>query len=224
MKLVNYDYGLDIDFIDDSIQVLYMESKLQFRNFVFQLINQGKSEDDGFVLSEAEKDLPFNKEVEVILNPLDIDLNNKKSISKLYEHMNNILGSFEEEKEDLRFLSASLVSELVSSMNYMGLTYDIYSINWTDFFKLFNLAFDDNELTIIEKIIEYIKISKVYLRNHLLIFVDLKKYLTDEELLQIYETALAYKLNLLLIETDQHKQLLHEKIRIFDKDLCLIEL
>ena len=93
------------------------------------------------------------------------------------------------------------------------------SIGIQEYLKLLGLKISNNKGEIIDKIfslidaVEYLSVAK------LLIFVNLKLYLSDDELNEIYKYAMYKKVNILLIETGEEKEpIKNEKILFVDSD------
>ena len=93
------------------------------------------------------------------------------------------------------------------------------SIGIQEYLKLLGLKISNNKGKITDTIfslidvVEYLSIAKI------LIFVNLKLYLIDDELKEIYKYAMYKKVNILLIETGEEKEPLeNEKILYIDSD------
>ena len=56
-----------------------------------------------------------------------------------------------------------------------------------------------------------------------LAFVNLKTYLTDDELRELYKEAFYRKMHLLLLENSIESELEEEIVHIVDRDLCVIK-
>ena len=86
MKLVNSKYNLDIEFEENISNTLVLENKQHMIDVIQNLILQLKGDEGDFVLS-SEKNVKFDKVVEFITNPFEIDFNNKKIATKLFEQL-----------------------------------------------------------------------------------------------------------------------------------------
>lgn len=72
MKLVNSKYNLDIEFEENISNTLVLENKQHMIDVIQNLILQLKGDEGDFVLS-SEKNVKFDKVVEFITNPFEID-------------------------------------------------------------------------------------------------------------------------------------------------------
>ena len=77
-------------------------------------------------------------------------------------------------------------------------------------------------ILIIKRLFEYIKICSFICKYKLIIFVNLKTYLSDEEIEELYKISNYCKISLLLIESREKDWNGDEMEYIIDKDQCLI--
>lgn len=69
----------------------------------------------------------------------------------------------------------------------------------------------------------YIKISSELVAIKVFFFVNLRSYLTQDELNELYKMADYYKVSLILLESIERNERSREKRYIIDKDLCFID-
>lgn len=81
----------------------------------------------------------------------------------------------------------------------------------------------ENQEGFLSQIIEYMKVISEMCGISLLCFVNLKKYLSKTELLDLYKNKEYNKTNILLIESSESELIDEEHITIIDKDRCVIE-
>ena len=73
------------------------------------------------------------------------------------------------------------------------------------------------------KIINYIKILSSLTKFNTIVFLNLKAFLDDWELKEVYKIAFYNKIHIVLIESYLYDKLDSENTTVFDKDLCVIE-
>ena len=78
MKLVHPDIKNQIIFSENKVNVLTIENKTFFTEFVSELFSQYSGNEGKFILSEDDKELSIPKTCELILNPINLDINNKQ--------------------------------------------------------------------------------------------------------------------------------------------------
>jgi len=92
----------------------------------------------------------------------------------------------------------------------------------TGILKAFDVRFDDSELTLPERILEYMLSTSEFKGQRLFITVNLRSYLTDRETEGLFQSLLLKKIKLLCIESADHTRLSTEEVIIIDKDMCVI--
>ena len=220
MKLVNSKYNLDIEFEENISNTLVLENKQHMIDVIQNLILQLKGDEGDFVLS-AEKNVKFDKVVEFIANPFEIDFNNKKIVTKLFEQLIAVASECVEEYNFINGKIVGILDDICSKIEYSNVEYNL-EYEWKSIFKLYNVRIGENYNYLCEKIEEYVKVLADILHIKLLIFLNIKEYLTEEEIDNLQKICFYKKIFLLLIESEERFVLDNEKIFIIDKDRCLI--
>lgn len=220
MKLVNSKYNLDIEFEENISNTLVLENKQHMIDVIQNLILQLKGDEGDFVLL-AEKNVKFDKVVEFIANPFEIDFNNKKIVTKLFEQLIAVASECVEEYNFINGKIVGILDDICSKIEYSNVEYNL-EYEWKSIFKLYNVRIGENYNSLCEKIEEYVKVLADILHIKLLIFLNIKEYLTEEEIDNLQKICFYKKIFLLLIESEERFVLDNEKIFIIDKDRCLI--
>lgn len=220
MKLVNSKYNLDIEFEENISNTLVLENKQHMIDVIQNLILQLKGDEGDFVLS-AEKNVKFDKVVEFIANPFEIDFNNKKIVTKLFEQLIAVASECVEEYNFINGKIVGTLDDICSKIEYYNVEYNL-EYEWKSIFKLYNVRIGENYNSLCEKIEEYVKVLADILHIKLLIFLNIKEYLTEEEIDNLQKICFYKKIFLLLIESEERFVLDNEKTFIVDKDRCLI--
>ena len=84
MKLVHPDLGYTIVFAENQVNVVTVENKPFFTKLLQGLLLQCSGEDGGFVLSEDNRELKIAETCDLIIDPLTLDINNKKILNKVF--------------------------------------------------------------------------------------------------------------------------------------------
>ena len=179
-----------------------------------------KGDEGDFVLS-AEKNVKFDKVVEFIANPFEIDFNNKKIVTKLFEQLIAVASECVEEYNFINGKIVGTLDDICSKIEYYNVEYNL-EYEWKSIFKLYNVRIGENYNSLCEKIEEYVKVLADILHIKLLIFLNIKEYLTEEEIDNLQKICFYKKIFLLLIESEERFVLDNEKTFIIDKDRCLI--
>ena len=202
MKIKFLEIENAIEFRQGMISVLEINNKSLFKNMIMKLYQITQGMDNDFAINIVDGDEINNlKNFELVTDIFSIDesdINNK-----LVKYLNNELENSEYKKEIFEILE-----ELKSKfLNYfddipfeMCYNYDISIIDLLkDFAPKLNNQKDFSYLKMLNNYIKAIKMLKI---TDLIVFVDIKKYLTKEELVQFYQNAFMLDLSVLLIESN----------------------
>lgn len=225
MKLVHKDFNFVFEFKENTRSLLVVEQPALFLRMVRELTASDNEEEVGFVLSEDGEVLKKRDKLVCIVNPLAISLNERKLLSKLGNVLKKEIMSTDLLVKGNQIISdvESYVIHIVQNMEW-GLVYsdklDILSI-----LKIADIRFDDMQETLIEKILDYMKVSCELLGVKCFVYVHLLSYLTEYEVEKFYEYVHYQKLRVLLLENRSPDVI--EKFSetvIIDKDSCEIVL
>ena len=210
-----------MDFHENEIQVVTIENREYLSAFLQNLYNQSQGIEGNIILSEGEKILPLSKAAEIVWNPFSIDINNKKILGKLFQELKNI--SIEDQYTEICELNSKIVQYL-DDLN-LKIPYPIQfhlELDVLDIYKVYGVQLDTAGIGMFERLLQYVKILKLLCGVQLLVFVNVKNYLSEIQVKELYKTAFYYKMNLLLVEAHQGKSLECEKNQLIDEDLCFI--
>lgn len=225
MKLAHSILEKPIEFEENIINVLVVENPKLFYTFVSDFYNQITNSNEGsFVLSDNSKILPMHKYMELILEPFSIDLNQKKILNKLYAVLKENILKTETYKELIELQSTvfKFVEKISDTIEY-PLIYEDSSIDLQDIFKMVDLKLESKQESLLEKILDYITAVCEFLGINCFLAVNLKSYLSKEELEELYKSIHYKKLNLMLLESKNTEYISPvEKLYIIDSDLCSI--
>lgn len=222
MKMLHEKCELNINLIENHPTCLIIEDQHTYSDVIADLWNQINGGDGGWILSERESLLQINKMVELIVNPVSLNCNDKKVINKLYHEIKEVVN----EKYEVEF--ATLNTDIIDFLEKVTLDcpYPIALNVDTDIhalLKLYDVKIETMDVSILEKIVNYLRTLHQVCNVEIFIFVGLKGYLTHTELLELYTMASYEKLHIILIESFMHKPETIENTIILDSDLCIIQ-
>ncbi len=208
---------------DESfINTIIIENASVFSKAVHELMLQINGADGRFVLSENNKLLQISKKIDLIINPFDIDVNSKKILSKIYDNLEAIAVH-----EDLYIKTREMEQTLVSYLNDLNIAftepidYDI-DLKLSNLFKAVNVSIERSN-SLVENIERYMHLNCSLLSVNWFFFINLKSYLSADELKQLFDSALYNKYYITLIESHEADgKYDFEKKYILDKDFCEI--
>lgn len=223
MRLVHTGYHLEFDLRENQITVLVIENPKVYTDILWDIWNQVQGGEGEFILSEREKIKSISKEVECIFNPFLLSCNDKKVIGKLYQELR-------EQADSVLIEEGALLNSCI--MNYMDRLFlrVPYALEYESDFdiagllKLYDVKVSSFWESLLDRIVEYLRIMRQICGMEVYVFVGLKQYLTKEELKNLYEFASYEKIHLIMVESVQSQHIDGEKCWTFDKDMCIIEL
>lgn len=222
MRLSCFDYGIDLTFEENMVNVLVVENQQVYSTLLGTILQQISGETAIWQFSDAEKDLQMSKTVSLVHSPFLIDLNSKKSLNYLYKEMQMIADEFFGDKVgEINSAIVDCLDGIAEKLSY-PVEFNL-DLSMVEVFKLYDVHFDFQDSSLIEKVINFVQLEKVLFGTRLIIFVNLKSYFDTSQLQELYKAACYNKMPLLLIEPIKRDCLSAEKYCIIDKDKCLIE-
>lgn len=222
MRLIYSEYDIDIELSIDKANVLCIENRNVFSECIMELWNQCEAKDGNWFLSDKGKDLQVSKNVTSILNPVGIDLNDRKLLKILYQNMETDV--HENKYLKLGEINSSIVSfidEIVDRQPY-AIEFDD-NVAVADLLKIYNVRFVEETESLLELIITYVQLWHRVANCKVFVFVNLKTYLDDNQISQLYEMLRYEQVFILLIEANYTGKIDDENVKIIDKDLCFID-
>ena len=222
MKLAHLELKNTIDIKSNQPCEWIIEAPEVFAKYVQELLNQKNGLDGNFTLLVDGKICEISKKVEVILNPFDIDINEKRIINKLYTQLGEIAYTetfYMQTQEILRQIYQYVLQLEHESRHILSLDGDI---DLNTLFKATGVKHEVFEGDFFETLCRYMKVVSEVLGIKLIVFINLRSYLTDVQM-EVLITDINYEdFSILLIE-NQERSCLHGVNRcIIDRDLCEI--
>lgn len=199
---INFQYiDNDIVLSDNKIMVMEVENKSYFYRIIndLNLISHGNILETVIAYDNEDSEIILSNKIEIYVDYFNIELNSKKNLVFLYKTLQNSIN--DEDKDNIakyytkikNILSKSLLdSNLSLSIN------DEYDLeNLLKLFKI-NIALQNN---LLDNLLLIIDINTMFKNNDLLIFVNLKQYLTKIELEELYKYSIYNDVKILLIDS-----------------------
>ena len=220
MKLKINGFDTKIDFNNENINILVIKDTRCFSHII-EIINNiinGEESTEIFLLDNEDNELNMSKEMYLVIDLFNIEYNSKKIINKLYEKISNNI----EKMEDIKFqnMVTNLRNYIIQEINELPFEFTMKNeIDITEILKLYNLKIDYvNYKGILEKVEFLIDILATLRISNILVIPNLKLYLSEEELIELYKYSLYNEIKLFLIEKDYTGKLKYEKILLIDEN------
>lgn len=224
MRLIDSLVNVDICLSYENPTVLVIEDRGYFSQFIFNLWKQCNGQDGGILLSEVSRSVNLDKSVELIINPFGIKFNDKKILSKVYSELENICNEYY--IEELSSINTNIVTLL--DLLEKKISYPIHfslDLDLKGLFKLYDVKIEESEEGLLDNLISYIKLLHQACGVKVVVFVNLKTFLSKDMIKDLYQACFYEEIILIDIETyDFGKEIEAEQYIIIDKDLCFIEI
>lgn len=162
------------------------------------------------------------KKVECIFNPWALDYNNKKAITRLYKELEDTVQ--EKHIDQMTRINAEVVNVIDRALNDVPYPLTMrYDYDISGMFKLYDVKFDIVDVSLLDKITTYIKIMHQVCHIDVFIFIGLKTYMTEHEIVGLYQMGFYEKVSILLIESVSRPKLQSEVVKVIDHDMCVID-
>lgn len=222
MKLINRNYEYVFHLIDGNHFCITIENPLIFRTYVTDLLNQIEGGEGKFILSEGIEEKEIDKNISMITDYLRFDPIDKKVSNKINLLLKNFVVDeilYEKTTEVVSTIEKYAIS-IIDDFPY-SLSYDKIDVN--NLLKILNLKITVEYTSLLEKIIEYMKLLHGICGISVFILLNISSFLSPQELEYLIEEANLQKHNLIFIESHNNQvQIPYTKNIIIDKDGCEI--
>ncbi len=181
-----------IELSDEYIRCVEIENKKYFYRIVDILNNYAR----GIILEDSM----FNEEVKikVYIDYFNLDFNNRKIINNVYKLIN--LSASEDNQESLRNTYKKLIKQYHNILENIDIPLVInQELNLDELSKNLNIEIKIDDL--VKNIFTIIDICKEIKDVDIIFFVNLKDYLNNEELNEIYKYAIYNKIVIAMIDS-----------------------
>ena len=221
MKLTHYQYFKPIEISSEQCKTLIIENPIYFRRIITDLYSQKETGYGEFVLSDSkEKVYELGKNCLLITDFFNYISLEKQIKTKLNGMITN------------DFQSSNEIVDLISKINEIGINisndymYPIKfkeTLTFQDVVKMMDFSIDYEGMNFCEKFIEYVKTCFELFGYRLLITVNLKDLISEEEYELLIEDLGNRNIPILMIERHEHNEIDDNSNTILiDKDLCVL--
>lgn len=222
MTLAHPDLTRQLSTQEYEVAEWIIESPDSFSRYIEEMQRQIEGQDGGFVLSFNDKEVSIPKHVEMIINPLMVDVNDKKILARIYSELVNLANG-----EEMYLKTREMVALLQQYFLELEYHYDSMLVTDDEFdlqgmFKTLGVKVETSSANCFEKILQYLKLVSGILSKKLIILVNIRSYLSPEKMEHLIQFAQYNEIQLLLIESMQRTFTDVTKKFIIDIDGCEI--
>ena len=219
MKIVHPKINSKIEMFDCEINVLVIEAP----GFLYELLTDIKKQINNFegntVLSICNEPVSFHKYVELITDPLAIEMNSRTIMKK-------VLVAMEKCGQDAVYYERTqkLMAEIETYINDLSLNFDTeiecHDISFQQILKAAEVTVADEYSRLVDRIYAYMELIREFEGDKLFIFVNLSSFIKNEQLQEFVNTVVGHSFRVLLIDSHDFERLEQENHLIVDCDFC----
>ena len=219
MKIVHPKINSKIEISDHEISVIVIEEPDFFSELLIDIKKQINNFEGNTVLSVSNEPVSFRKYVELITDPLSIEMNNRVILKK-------VIAAMEKCGQDAVYYERTqkLLAEIETYINDLRLNFDAeiecHDISFQQILKATELTVADEYSRLVDKIYAYMELIREFEGDKLFIFVNLSSYIGNEQLQEFVNTVIGHSFRVLLIDSHDFERLDKENRLIVDCDLC----
>lgn len=220
MKIRLNSFQNDINLFDGTISVIEIENA-KYYNKLIQNINDninGYETNEILLLSDNDEMLKLEKEAMLVIDIYNIDFNSKKIISKIYSLIATNIKN--KQTDELSGIISKLRHFIDLELIDLPFNFQLKdNIEMEEILKIFSVKIENMEYpTLIEKIELLIDIISTLQMCKILIIPNLKLYLDEKELIEIYKYSMYNEIKLVLIERNSTSKLQYEQTLHIDEN------
>lgn len=220
MKLCIKYIDNNLVFNNEYINCLEVENKNYFYKIVKELNNiaNGEMEDNVIFTDNESNEINIINKINIIIDYFNIDFNSKKILSLINKKINSSISV--NDKDNLSKLYNKIKKIYIPILNDMDLNIDINNDFDLDLIvKLLNVSIKNKD-NILDNLFLLTDIEHELNISKLLVFVNLKQYLNEQELIELYKYLLYNNIVVLLIDSQAYGVCnKYEKKIIIDNEL-----
>ena len=205
----------------DSVCSIVIENQQVFFNIISDLYKQRQGEDGQAVLSDCNKSISIEKHTEIISQFIPFDMNPKSLVSKINSRMQEL------SMDDVHYMKTNeLVAEwerylMDLSLGLIG-NFEFSKVSGESLIKAAGIKIDALYDSLGEQLLDYFELVEEYDRKKLFVLINLRSYLSDQEISIFISQILQRSIQIMLLESSEHPIVEGERRYILDKDKRLI--
>lgn len=219
MKLVYPALQTPILLSADCINSLVIEEPGFFYEFLRDIKEQWEGMDGNAVLSRNNEPVEINKNMELIIDCINFEVNQKNLLAKILSVLEKVGRS-----EDYLEKSQQLLAEIERYIYDLSFDFDVEiqcdKISIAQILKAAGIRIVSEYDKITERLYSYMQLVREFDGDKVFTFVNLRSFVKKEELQHFADTIIAHGYRVLFIDNYDYPKLTGEHRLIVDKDLC----
>ena len=187
MKLVINFLDNDLYINSERVLSIEVENKSYFYRIVncFNSLYIGDKIDEINFYDEKFNEINLNNKILIMYDFFNFDFNSKKNISKIYKLIEDNLD--EKSLQSFNSLYSKLLKILKNELNYLDINIKLdEEYKMENILKIVKLSIEKKD-SLMDNLFLLIDLEKILKVNEVLVFVNLKQYLSKDELKEFYK-------------------------------------
>lgn len=204
-----------------NVCTVIIENPKMFYDIVVDIERQIEGFDGNSVLSEDNKPIRMDKNIEQITQFVPFDINKKTLLNKITSEMQKLA------LDDNHFLQTNELltawENLCINLEFeMPVNLDFCKINVESLIKASGIMIADDYISLAEKVIDYIQMVEKFEGKKLFVLVNMRSYIGNEEAQLFINEIVSREYQIIMLENKEYKLLDKEKRYLIDEDMCEI--
>ena len=220
MKLIIKYLDNNVEIKENEIYALEIENKNYFYRIVKDLHNiyDGNISDDIYLLDDSDNEISYFNKFKIFIDFFDFNLNSKRVSSDIAKYVSENISI--EGKDSVLNLYNKIIKLYKRELNNIELPLIIEQEPDVDnITKKLKISIEVRQ-SLIDNLLLLIDIETIFKTKNILIFINLKQYLTKSEIEELYKYSIYNGIPLLLIDSQCYGGILNnEKKLIIDENV-----
>lgn len=217
MKMLLNNYENNIMFDGTCVNTIEILNKKAFYKFLEDITYQDTN--DNILFIENDDIINLRNKITIMYDYVNFNFDDKKITSLISDTVNQNLT--EKNIDDINKIYNKLKTIYNNVIKNMDIDFNIEineDFDTKDISKLMKLCIMKKN-RLIDNLLLIIDIESSFKLDKLVVFVNLKDYLEENDLVELYKYAIYKEVNILLIDNNKHKTSKYEKKLFIDEDL-----
>lgn len=215
MKMLLNNCENDLIFDNSHINAIEILSKKLFYNFLKDINNLG--EQDNIIFIEDDEMINIQSKMTIIFDYINFEFDSKKIISGILDIINKSIDEKDQNEINILYNKIKKIySRVFKEIDLELEASEPFSIQ--DISKLMKPKIIAKE-ALIDNLLLLIDVENELNLDKLIVFVNLKDYLEEKELIELYKYSIYKNINILLIDNNKHLPNKFENKLFIDEDL-----
>ncbi|WP_321519317.1 type II-A CRISPR-associated protein Csn2 [uncultured Bacteroides sp.] len=214
IQFIDLEYSVECD--AEFVSVLQVNDARLFSKIVFSLASgETLKALEPYMIFEGETEIKSKERLMLISDLIYLPLRDRAIVTKLYERFNALIFEDEEMRISLEEINNTLIDKLAEVGFQLQGEYD-FTLEWDarKYLKTFDFGVCIDSDLLFDKLIGFLEVASDIFPEKLLIFVNLKSFLTENELVAFYQAVISLKIQVLLVESWEDGRMFSQERKI----------